>query len=152
MRRKSETDKRLAGTTRPDRAPGAAFTEGVGRVPNGLGQFKQAASLWRLLASELGEELRPADAPALQLLCLHYQFAMDAATELQEQGPVVEDAAHGGVKRNPAGMVMLQHASAAVALLKELGATPKSRPANAGPAEETLSDMLSLMTAGRHVD
>jgi hypothetical protein len=49
-------------------------------------------------------------------------------------------------------MVMLQHASAAVALLKELGATPKSRPANAGPAEETLSDMLSLMTAGRHVD
>lgn len=148
MRRKTEEEKALAGTRRADRAQPRPAGSGVGRVPNGLGQFKEAARLWRLLAGELGEELRAADAPALQLACLHFQFAMDAAAELQAQGATVVDTAHGGVKRNPAGMVMLQHSTAAVALLKEMGATPKSRPVGAGGREDSLSDMLSMLTTG----
>jgi phage terminase small subunit len=61
---------------------------------------------------------------------------------------VVADTAHGGVRRNPAQMVFLQHSQALLTTLKELGATPKSRPAGAGQREDTLAEMLSLMTHG----
>lgn len=148
MRRKTEAEKQLAGTARADRRPNAAGG-GVGSMPYGLGQHRHAARLWRALANELGEELRPADAAAMHIACLHYQMAMDAMAELSEAGSViVADTAHGGIRRNPAQMVMLQHSQALLATLKELGATPKSRPAGAGQREDTLAEMLSLMTHG----
>lgn len=148
MKRKTEEEKELAGTTRADRTRVSVAGGGVGRMPTGLGKFKVASRMWRLLAEELGEELRPADGPALQLLSLHLGLAIEAAGELAEVGATVPDTAHGGVKRNPAAMVMLQHSAAAVSLLKEMGATPKSRPAGAGEREDSLVDMLSVLTTG----
>lgn len=148
MRRKTEDNKLLAGTARADRPPRDPAS-GVGDMPYGLGKMRHGARLWKALAVELGDELRPADAAAMHIACLHYQLAMDAMAELIEGGTVVvPDTAHGGVRRNPAQMVMLQHSQALLATLKELGATPKSRPAGAGEKVDTLADMLSLMTHG----
>jgi phage terminase small subunit len=147
MRRKTAEEKRLAGTARADRQA-AGQQPGVGDMPWGLGKMRHAARLWKALAGELGAELRPADAAAMHIACLHYQIAMDALAELQDGAIVVADTAHGGVRRNPAQMVFLQHSQALLTTLKELGATPKSRPAGAGQREDTLAEMLSLMTHG----
>jgi hypothetical protein len=150
VKRKPDDEKKLAGTFRPDRAmPKQRAGVGVGRMPVGLNQFKPAARLWRLLAAELGDQLRPADGPALQLLCWHFGLAMEAMKHLAEVGPTVPDLVHGGVKKNPSGTILLQNSAAATALMREFGLTPKSRIVGVADGHSvSLQDMLAVLSTG----
>lgn len=138
----SDRVKQLRGTARPDRQRPATAGGGV-RMPAGLRANKPAARAWRLIAAELGDRLRPVDGLGLHLLALHYGAAIAAAEELAAAGPVAKDAAHGGDKRNPAGVLFLQNSDRAIRLLREFGATPTAAallPLNdAGPS---IADLL----------
>ena len=149
MRRESESLKAMRGTARADRRrPGMRGAAGVGRMPAGMANNKPAARAWRLIAAELGDRLRPVDGLALHLLALHYGAAIDAAEALIEAGPVSTDAAHVGIKKNPAAVVMAQHSDRAARLLVEFGATPRSRSAFfAGDEDQDRPSLVDLLFA-----
>lgn len=120
-------------------------------MPIGLNQNKHAARVWRLLAAELGAQLRPVDGLALTLLAWHFAVAIEAAAELSQDGATADDRVHGGVKRHPANLTFRQHSGAALVLLREFGCTPASRsvipPDDDG---ESLHDMLRAMVSARN--
>ena len=139
----------MRGTARADRRrPGMRGAAGVGRMPAGMTNNKPAARAWRLIASELGDRLRPVDGLALHLLALHYGAAIEAAEALIEGGPVSKDIAHGGDKKNPAVQVFTQNSDRAARLLVEYGATPRSRAAFfAGDEDQDMPSLVDLLFA-----
>lgn len=152
-RRETEEAKRLRGTFRQDRATAAAGSSPAGdppKMPRGMGQDKEAAKLWRLIVENMGPALSPVDAAALGLAARHYSIALAAYDQLQSEGLVTEDRAHGGdLRKSPAAQIWKDNSAAAVAILRQFGATPKDRATL--PAEtdegETLFDYLQRTAA-----
>ncbi len=98
---------------------------------------RHAARCWRLVADQLGDQLRPVDAIALHVASLHYQAAVDAAAELAETGATLPDRV-GSSKRSPAGVVFLQNSDRLLRYLCEFAATPR----RAGLVEETAGESV----------
>lgn len=82
------------------------------------------ADLYRVTAENLDTAglASPLDAMALGLAITHYGAAMEAARELDSEGPVVTGA-NGGPVVNPAHLVLKSQSSAFAELAKGLGLT-----------------------------
>lgn len=99
------------------------------------------ADLWHQFMHTLSEEslgnLTLADSWALEMLIRHLHVVRVASNEMIEAGAVsVHDGGHNRLAKSPAESTMRFHSGAAMAIMKELGLTPKSRRGRKSDAEE----------------
>lgn len=99
------------------------------------------AELWKQFMLTLSEEsvgnLTLADSWALEMLIRHLHIIRVASNDLVDAGTVnVYDGGHNRLAKNPAESTMRFHSSAALAILKELRLTPKSRVGRKSDDEE----------------
>ncbi len=138
--------KRLAGNPGKRRLPEepeyGAVTK-LPRAPRGLGKYGRA--LWRSVGRVLVEAgvLTRGDLVALQLMCIHYDLAMQALDEVRAMGITVEGD-KGTVKKNPALQVWRDNARAFKEFAAHFGLTPAARAkiATMRPPEDDLWELL----------
>lgn len=99
------------------------------------------ADLWQQLINTLSDEslgnLTPADSWALEMLIRHFHVVRLAHNEMVESGTVsVHDGGHNRSAKSPAESTMRFHSGAAMAIMKELKLTPKSRQGRRNNPEE----------------
>lgn len=99
------------------------------------------ADLWQQLINTLSDEslgnLTPADSWALEMLIRHFHVVRLAHNEMVESGTVsVHDGGHNRSAKSPAESTMRFHSGAALAIMKELKLTPKSRQGRRNNPEE----------------
>ena len=149
MRRKTEAEKRLHGTARPDRAPAATPADAGPRLPRGFAKRDPAAARWWKELEKALPWLSLADGPALYLLAQHLARADEAAALMAAAGVSAVDRVHGGGdKRTPAALVWARESAAAAKLLGALGATVSTRPSRpAVDSQESLAELLFGMVS-----
>lgn len=99
------------------------------------------ADLWSQFMHTLSEEslgnLTLADSWALEMLIRHFHIVRLAHNEMIESGTVsVRDGGHNRSAKSPAESTMRFHSGAAMAIMKELRLTPKSRQGRRNDPEE----------------
>lgn len=99
------------------------------------------SNLWSQFMYTLSDEslgnLTLADSWALEMLVRHLHVVRAASDEIIEAGAVsVHDGAHNRLAKNPAESTMRFHSGAAMAIMKELKLTPKSRQGKGIGSEE----------------
>ena len=99
------------------------------------------SDLWAQFMHTLSEEsvgaLTLADSWALEMLIRHLHIIRVASNDIVEAGTVnVHDGGHNRLAKNPAESTMRFHSSAALAIMKELCLTPKTRRGRASDDEE----------------
>ena len=99
------------------------------------------SDLWAQFMYTLSEEslgnLTLADSWALEMLIRHLHIVRMASNEMVESGTVtVHDGAHDRLAKSPAESTMRFHSGAAMAIMKELRLTPKSRQGRRSDSEE----------------
>lgn len=99
------------------------------------------SDLWAQFMHTLSEEsignLTLADSWALEMLIRHLHVVRMASNEMIEAGAVsVHDGGHNRLAKSPAESTMRFHSGAAMAIMKELRLTPKSRQGRKSDAEE----------------
>jgi len=99
------------------------------------------ADLWAQFMHTLSEEslgnLTLADSWALEMLIRHFHIVRLAHNEMIESGTVsVHDGGHNRSAKSPAESTMRFHSGAAMAIMKELRLTPKSRQGRRNDSEE----------------
>lgn len=99
------------------------------------------ADLWSQFMRTLSEEsignLTLADSWALEMLIRHLHVVRMASNEMIEAGTVsVHDGGHNRSAKSPAESTMRFHSGAAMAIMKELRLTPKSRQGRRSDSEE----------------
>ena len=99
------------------------------------------ADLWVQFMHTLSEEsigsLTLADSWALEMLIRHLHVVRMASNEMIEAGAVsVHDGGHNRLAKSPAESTMRFHSGAAMAIMKELRLTPKSRQGRRSDSEE----------------
>lgn len=110
-------------------------------MPVMVKQSPVLAELWKQFMFTLSEEsvgnLTLADSWALEMLIRHLHIIRVASNDIVEAGTVnVHDGGHNRLAKNPAESTMRFHSSAALAILKELRLTPKSRVSRRSDDEE----------------
>ena len=99
------------------------------------------SDLWRQFMHTLSEEslgnLTLADSWALEMLIRHLHVVRMASNEMIEAGAVsVHDGGHNRLAKSPAESTMRFHSGAAMAIMKELKLTPRSRQGKRSDSEE----------------
>lgn len=99
------------------------------------------ADLWAQFMRTLSEEslgnLTLADSWALEMIIRHFHVVRLAHNEMIESGTVtVHDSAHNRAAKSPSESTMRFHSGAAMAIMKELRLTPKSRQGRRSDTEE----------------
>lgn len=99
------------------------------------------SDLWAQFMHTLSEEslgnLTLADSWALEMLIRHLHVVRMASNEMIEAGAVsVHDGGHNRLAKSPAESTMRFHSGAAMAIMKELRLTPKSRQGRKSESEE----------------
>jgi len=148
-RRKSDGEKRVAGTFRPDRAvhqPALWAPEGAVAMPRGV-LSGSAQKAWRAWAPELQALglLTRLDGPMFALVCTWMGVAMDAAREIRTEGITVEDVrGRGTVKAK--SLTVLRAASAELRQLSgAFGLTPGDRAGLSLRLPEEQRDIAELL-------
>ena len=99
------------------------------------------SDLWAQFMHTLSEEsignLTLADSWALEMLIRHLHVVRMASNEMIEAGAVsVHDGGHNRLAKSPAESTMRFHSGAAMAIMKELRLTPKSRHGRKSDSKE----------------
>ena len=120
---------------------GAGKTIPGPEMPIMVKQNPVLAELWEqfmlMLSEESVENLTLADSLALEMLIRHWHIVRMASNDIIEAGTAnVHDGGHNRLAKNPAESTMRFHSSAALAILKELRLTPKSRIGRRSDDEE----------------
>lgn len=115
---------------------------GVPGLPEGFGTDKDMIALWNQLVPELDKAglLASTDGMAIEMTIRHFLAARMASEELLDQGAWVDDAAHSGVKRNPADGVFMRNSAQFREYVKLLGMAFASRARIPGHVPETGGD------------
>lgn len=111
-------------------------------MPIMIKQSPVLAEIWEqfmlTLSEESVENLTLADSWALEMLIRHLHIIRVASNDIVEAGTAnVHDGGHNRLAKNPAESTMRFHSSAALAILKELRLTPKSRIGRKSDEEES---------------
>lgn len=139
--------KRAINDAEPKPARAVNLRVPKGRLP------ADGQRLWRTLAPVLQRMgvLSEADlAPALEMLCLHYSVARDAADEVAKRGILVLGA-DGSWKKNPAVTALTENSRLLKAYLLEFGLTPASRvrlKVDPDEPEQSLAEILFAAAMG----
>ena len=150
-KRKSDGEKRVAGTFRPDRAvhqPALWELEGTAAMPRGVlsGSAQKAWHAWAQDLQALGLLTR-LDGPMFALVCTWMGVAMDADRELRVHGIVCDDG-RGREAKNRA-LTVLRAASAELRQLSgAFGLTPADRAGlslRLPDGEEDIAELLVRM-------
>lgn len=93
------------------------------------GSDAELAGLWDETLARLDEcgLLASCDGPTVELMLRHFLAARRSSDELMRGGAVVDDYAHHGVKRNPAGHEFRMHSAQFLEYAKQAGMTFASR-------------------------
>lgn len=146
LMRGTQRADRPDATARKRKQPARGASSPV--MPRGLAGQRHAARCWRLIADQLGDQLRPVDTIALHVLSLHYQAVVDAAAELAETGATLPDRV-GSSKRSPAGVIFLQHSDRLLRYLTEFAGTPRRAGLVEGTDdEESVEDLVARLFMG----
>lgn len=144
--------KRLAGNPgkRPLNAHEAKPQVVHPAVPRGrLGA--EGKKLWRYLAAKLDDLglLTELDTTALEMMCIHYETAVQAQRLVRTQGLVVTGA-RGGLVRHPAVQIVRDSSTAFRQYAEQFGLTPSARSRIELPMPEEM-DELERLLFGRQV-
>jgi len=103
--------------------------------PAGLLTDTQVKLWWQIVNSLPADFFRPGDVPLLAAYCKAWSFYLQASTEIEERGIILEDA-RGRMYANPAQSMVVTQASAMAQLSVKLRLSPSSRiqPRGAGRA------------------
>lgn len=107
-KKKSQTEKALKGTIRPDREKGKEpdydIVSEMPDVPETLNEY--GAAFWQDVGGELVAKriLTPVDLPAFEVCCIHFSAIKEAALSLKENGQLVPG--DRGEVKNPAAQIL----------------------------------------------
>mgnify|MGYP003090376200 CR=1 FL=1 len=110
-------------------------------MPDMIKASSVLSNLWSQFMYTLSEEslgnLTLADSWALEMLVRHLHVVRMASNEIIEAGAVsIHDGGHNRLAKSPAESTMRFHSGAAMAIMKELRLTPKSRQGKVSGSEE----------------
>lgn len=97
--------------------------------PPGFPEDPDLRQLWDTIVPELDRAglLTKADGPTVELALRHFLAARKAGDALLDGDVVIDDAAHGGQKKNPAGAEMRAQSQLFLEFAKQLGMSFASR-------------------------
>lgn len=122
---------------------------GKARKPRGLAKFNPCvAKRWDEIAPALEALglLTDLDAAAFRMMLQHYQFALEAASEVREEGLTRQDE-NGVQRKHPMLQIFRDNSTAFRAYAEQFGMTPSSRSrlSPQAPKQMALGDVLAQM-------
>jgi P27 family predicted phage terminase small subunit len=128
--RKTDADKKVAGTFRPDRAKRPPVIQGMSAIPAAPEHLTTLArNEWAGLAPVLAalRTVAPADLRALEMLCETLGTAQQAQAVIATGGLTIGSVRSGKIRPHPAVKILESSRAQAVRLLIEFGLTPRAR-------------------------
>ena len=141
----------LRGETRPSRLkPGSpAPADGWPEQPDDLSPG--ALTVWQRVHRAYGATgvITAADADGLRAYCEAVVRYRQAATALEQSGPLVRDAHRSGLVKNPLHQIVRDNADLMRAWARELGLTPAARVGLRADSAAPASPLADFLARGR---